>query len=154
MIRKALKWEELFQPQFRNLVDKISQLFSIMSKRIEQIGLKLVYAEALSELINIINILLNSNPNWVLEGCDKYEFLMSISKLYTSFDDLFQTLDTMDFESINKPLKAKYDSTIVRDKSMMIKAPPKNESMRITQIVNDFKRSTLSSNPQKVNYFC
>ena len=68
MIRKALRWESLFELQYKELVHKISQIFNIVSKRIEETGLKLVFAEALGELINIINLLLNSQPNWVLQG--------------------------------------------------------------------------------------
>jgi hypothetical protein len=60
----------------------------------------------------------------------------------------------MDFESINKHPKAKYDSSLGRDKSMVINKQNKNESTRITQIINDFKRSTLSTNVQKVIIIC
>jgi hypothetical protein len=85
MIRKALRWNDMFEDQSSFLVQKLEQIYETLNERIEAGGLTLVYAETLSELINITNIMVNSNPSWILNKGDKNRLLKHISRIYTHF---------------------------------------------------------------------
>jgi hypothetical protein len=85
MIRKALRWNDMFEDQASFLVQKLEQIYEALNERIKADGLTLVYAETLSELINITNIMVNSNPSWILNKGDKNRLLKHISQIYTHF---------------------------------------------------------------------
>lgn len=134
MIRKALKWDDLFESEFEKLALKVSQIFKIIDERIKQYGLTLVMAEVLSELINITNILLNSHPNWITEGCDKYGLALSVSGIYQQLIDLFDTISDLGLKQYfeeNSEQRVKNES-VHRDKSMVSVRKRNNSNNRIT----------------------
>ena len=145
MIRKALKWDDLFEPEFHKLAQKLSKIFKIISERISQYGLSLVMAETLSELINITNILLNTHPSWIVEGWNKYEFTISISGIYKQMINLFDTISDLGLSKyFDEESEWKNESgSFHRDKSMMSSSKRSNSNSRITWLVSNFKRSTL-----------
>ena len=149
MIRKALKWDEIFKPQYSHLMTQLEVIFTTLNERILEFGFSLIQAETLSELINIINILINTHPEWLTEGGDKFKLVTLISHTYKNITDLVNELSNLRFEDMEKPQKIKYDDSLVRDKTVVRKQSMRSKN-RLTQIVNSFKRNTLISNVKEV----
>ena len=149
MIRKALKWDEIFKPQYSHLMTQLEVIFTTLNERILEFGFSLIQAETLSELINIINILINTHPEWLTEGGDKFKLVTLISHTYKNITDLVNELSNLRFEDMEKSQKIKYDDSLVRDKTVARKQSMRSKN-RLTQIVNSFKRNTLISNVKEV----
>lgn len=66
MIRKAMRWEDVLMLQSEYLVNKVEQILTIILDRVNQNGVSLVIAEALSEAMNITNIMISTYPEWII----------------------------------------------------------------------------------------
>lgn len=118
----------------------------LIYQRISENKLTLAVAEALGELINVTDIILNSYPEWYKEYSQKSEFMLNISHIYSQLNSIFVQLSQMKFDEIKPIVKPVFEETLVREQSCIVKQQTM-DSNRITHILGKFKRSTLS--PEK-----
>jgi hypothetical protein len=142
MIRKALKWEEVMSKKYAYIIEKLIQYFELVLEKIREKEFKLSVAEAMSEMINISNILLNIYPDWINSAKNKSDLVFVISKIYGELTLIFIQLSDINFEEMKPLQRASIDQSQARDKSMVNKLAQTNQS-RITSILGRFKRSTL-----------
>jgi len=134
MIRKALKWPEIIEDKNVYIIKILDKLYELILNRTSQDKLSLPVAEAMSEVINVTNIILITYPQWIIGHPSKLNIIKSVSKIYSEMSKIFMQLSEMNFEEINKLKQEKLNDSSTRDKSVVSKSNS-SDSNRLTQII-------------------
>lgn len=142
MIRKALKWKELFIKQYKILISNLEPIIMIIKERIDTYGYYLRQAEALSEIVNTTKILTSNYPEWILGNEESCKFIDAFSHIYTQLDSLYHNLFTMKFKELDKPQPIPDSDSSLKDSGGDNNKNLKTVgTLRISHYINQFKNN-------------
>ncbi|CAI2367775.1 unnamed protein product [Moneuplotes crassus] len=136
MIRKSLKWKDLYTVQASYLVCKLEDITCLIKERIKAYGFYLPLAETLSEVVNTAKLVISNYPDCIVETIECCNLISSISTVYSELDMLYQNLFMMKFENSESPIISKD----IRS-SNTARFTDGSQVQRISQYVSQFRES-------------